>query len=210
MGSYGNDLLLAYGSNQPLLATAASPVNCGLPATPSALGVSSATFAGLGINSAGCVTTNTSANAFLRVPFIGETPTALLTNQYIGLSWYHSMQATFRKQLSYGLTFQVAYTYSKAENNTTLDNDQNTFVQDWARASFDRTHRLISNFSYDLPGVTADGFKGAMLKGWSMSGIVIVQSGLPITLTDRNGGSVYDLRVPQRSHFVRERLTPAS
>jgi hypothetical protein len=29
------------------------------------------------------------------------------------------------------------------------------------------------------------------LKGWSLTGIIIMQSGLPMTLTDPNGGSVY-------------------
>ena len=30
-----------------------------------------------------------------------------------------------------------------------------------------------------------------MLKGWSLTGIVVMQSGLPLTLTDPNGGAVY-------------------
>ena len=30
-----------------------------------------------------------------------------------------------------------------------------------------------------------------MLTGWSLTGIIIIQSGLPMTLTDPNGGSVY-------------------
>jgi hypothetical protein len=32
---------------------------------------------------------------------------------------------------------------------------------------------------------------GTLLKGWSLAGIAIVQSGLPMTLTDPNGGGVY-------------------
>jgi hypothetical protein len=50
-----------------------------------------------------------------------------------------------------------------------------------ARAAFDRTHRLIANFDYQLP----------VIHGWSLTGIVLVQSGLPMTLTDPNGGTVY-------------------
>src|SRR4029077_14104565 len=116
--------------------------------------------------------------------------------QNIGNSWYNSMQATFRKQVSNGLMFQIAYTFSKAESNTTVDNDQRNLALDWARTNFDRTHRLIANYNYELPGLRTNGFAGAVLKGWSTSGIVIIQSGSPMTLLDRSGGSVYGFAGP--------------
>lgn len=191
VGSHGNDLFLLYGSNQPLLASAANPVNCGLPNTPAGLGVTPAIFAALGVNASGCVTTNTSLNAQWRVPVVGDTPNGLLAHQYLGGSWYHSGQATLRQQVSRGLSFQVAYTFSKAEANTTVLNDQRNLALDWAPANFDRRHRLITNFSYDLPAFQRNGFLGAALRGWSLSGIVIVQTGTPMTLTDKGGGGVY-------------------
>src|SRR5207237_5605835 len=135
VGSYGTNLFLFYASNQPLLASPGHPVNCGLPATPAALGVTPAVFATLGVDASGCVTTNTSANAYLRVPIVGESPTALLAHQYLGGSWYHSMQATFRQQISHGVSSQFAYTFSKAEANTTVYNDQRNLDLDWARTS---------------------------------------------------------------------------
>jgi len=196
VGSYGNKLLLAYGSNQPLLAIPGRAVNCGLPNTPAGLGVSAATFVTLGIDPEGCVTTNTSGNAYLRVPIVGETPNALQAHQSIGSSWYHSMQATFKQQISHGLAFQFAYTFSKAEANTTVYNDQRNLNLDWGRTSFDRTHRVITNFSYDLPSLRMNRFAGVLVRGWSISGIVIVQSGTPLSLIDRNGGSVYGFAGP--------------
>jgi len=197
VGSHGDNLLLFYGANQPLLAAPGQPVNCGLPTTPAGLGVSPAVFATLGVDpSTGCVTTNTSTNAYLRVPFVGEAPTALVANQFLGASWYHSMQATFRQQISHGLTFQFAYTFSKAESNTTVYNDQTNLNLDWARTNFDRTHRLITNFNYQLPSIRASGFTGGLLGGWSVSGIVIVQSGAPMSFIDHSGGSVYGFAGP--------------
>jgi hypothetical protein len=197
VGSYAKDLFLFYGSNQPLLATPGHPVNCGLPTTPAALGVTPAVFGTLGVDpSSGCVTTNTSANAYLRVPIVGEAPTGLLAHQYLGASWYHSMQATFRQQIFHGLTSQFAYTFSKSLANTTVYNDQRNLDLDWARTSFDRTHRVITNFTYDFPGLRTNGFVGGLLGGWSVSGIVIVQSGQPMSLTDRGGGSVYGFAGP--------------
>src|ERR1700716_3349748 len=191
VGSHGNNLFLFYGSNQPFLATPGLPVNCGLPNTAAGLGVTPAIFATLGVDASGCITTNTSANAYLRVPIIGEPPTALQAHQYLGGSWYHSAQATFRQQVSHGLSFQVAYTFSKAMSNTTVYNDQRHLNLDWGRTNFDRTHRLIANYTYNLPSFRTERFLGVMLGGWSISGIFILQSGLPMSLTDRKGGSVY-------------------
>jgi len=191
VGSHGNNFFLLYGSNQPFLATPGQPLNCGLPTTAAGLGVTPAIFATLGINAAGCVTTNTSVNAQWRVPIVGDTPTGLLAHQYLGSSWYHSGQATLRQQVTHRLSFQFAYTFSKALANTTVLNDQRNLDLDWAPTSFDRTHRVITNFSYDLPSLMRDGFVGAASRGWSISGIVIVQSGTPMTLTDKNGSAVY-------------------
>jgi hypothetical protein len=162
VGSHGSHLLLSRGLNQPQLATVAQPINCGYDGVPSH-----------------CIATNTSANAAQRVPVLGETQSALLVSEFAGASWYHSLQATLRKPLAKGLSFQVAYTFSKSENDLTVLNDQNNPALAKARASFDRTHRLIANFDYQLP------------RGWSITGIVLAQTGLPLTLTDPNGGAVY-------------------
>src|SRR5207245_10836998 len=99
VGSYGNNLLLAYDSNQRLLATPGQSVNCGLPNTPAGLGVSAAAFATLGVDASGCVTTNTSANAYLRVPIVGDTPTALQAHQPLAAPSYDSMQAASSQQI---------------------------------------------------------------------------------------------------------------
>ncbi|MCZ2155360.1 MAG: hypothetical protein LC114_15890, partial [Bryobacterales bacterium] len=175
VGSYGDRLLLAQGLNQPLLASTTNPLNCGYDGDPEH-----------------CITTNTSLNARQRVPILGETPTALLTSQFVGNSTYHSFQATFRARLAERLSLQSAYTLSKALNNTEVMNDQRRLDLAWGRASFDRAHRLITNFNYELPlPVSHTRFRRALLEGWSVSGIVIVQSGLPMTLTDPNAGAVF-------------------
>ena len=175
VGSYGDQLLIGVGQNQPRLASAANSVNCG--------------YTGVATD---CITTNTAQNAKLRVPILGETPTALLASQFTGKSWYHSMQATLRKQLSHGLTFQAAYTWSKATNNTSIYNDLNNLNLNWARATFDRTHRVITNFDYQMPALAQGrGLRSTMLNGWTLAGIVIIQSGLPMTFTDPAGGGVY-------------------
>lgn len=175
VGSKAADVLYAHGLNQPLLASPANPVNCGYDG-----------------DAAHCITTNTSRNAKQRVPILGETPTALLASEFGAKSWYHSMQATLRGRTAHGLNFQAAYTLSKALSNTTVFNDQTGLSQSKARTSFDRTQRLIANFDYTLPWMAqAHGLQGRLLHGWSLSGIIIVQTGTPMTLTDPSGGAVY-------------------
>jgi hypothetical protein len=129
---------------------------------------------------------NTAANAAQRVPVLGETQNALVTSEFTGTSWYHSMQATLRKPMARGLMFQAAYTFSKALNDVTVLNDQTTLGAAKARASFDRNHRLIANFDWQLPLP-----KHVLTSGWSVTGIVLMQTGLPLTLTDPNGGTVF-------------------
>lgn len=169
VGSYGDHLLISRGLNQPLLATIAQPVNG--------------------------ITTNTSVNAGLRVPYLGETPSALSDNEFAGASAYQSLQATVRSQVWHGLSFQANYTYSRAASNTAIYNDLNNLSLDWARASFDRTHRSTVNFDYQLPSPHRRN-PGRVLGGWSLTGIIIIQSGLPMTLSDPNGGSVYGKAAP--------------
>ncbi len=180
VGSEGRRLLMARGLNQPLLASAAAPVNCG--------------YDGIAGH---CITTNTSQNAKLRVPVLGETPTALSQNSFEGSSAYHSLQVTLRRHASHGLTFQAAYTYSRASTDTSVYNDPSNLALDWARAGFDRTHRFTTNFDYELPRFAqGQGIAGVLSRDWTLAGIIIVQSGLPMTLADPNGGSVYGRAAP--------------
>ena len=104
---------------------------------------------------------------------------------------YHSMQATLRKQLSKGLSFQFSYTLSKSMTNTNVLNDQNNLDLSWARTAFDRRHRITTNFSFTLPNVKRSGLFHSALRDWSVTGLVIMQSGTPLTLTDPFAGGIF-------------------
>jgi len=99
---------------------------------------------------------------------------------------------TLRRQISHGLTFQSAYTFSKATNDTSIYNDLNDLAANWARATFDRTQRSVTNFDYQFPNpLHHAGAAAKLLNGWFTTGIIILQTGLPLTLSDPNGGTVY-------------------
>ena len=141
---------------------------------------------------------NTSANIGLRVPYIGFQPTGLGGTYFDGRSNYHSLQSTLRKAFSNGLSLQASYTFSK--NLTTLgagdssnSNDPLDQDQQYGPTSYNRPHRFILNYQYDLPlpGRHSGGFTGKLLKGWSVSGITTIQSGIPLTFTDSTAGTIY-------------------
>jgi hypothetical protein len=193
VGSRGTHLVAFRNRNlnQPFLASPAHPVNCGLPNTAAGLGVSDAEFAELGIDASGCVITNTTKNAYLRTPIVGEAPTSLEINDQFASSGYHGLQTSLQKRVSGGLAFRVSYTFSKDMSDTgSWLNDQNDGRQNWFRTN--RAHRLVFSYSYELPrpfrsSPVADNLFG----GWFISGVTSIQSGSPLTLSDRRGGSVY-------------------
>jgi hypothetical protein len=60
---------------------------------------------------------------------------------------------------------------------------------DRAVSLFDRTHRLVISYIWEIPGPKSGVF-GNVLGGWQMSGITTLQSGNPFTISqgaDRNG-----------------------
>jgi hypothetical protein len=119
----------------------------------------------------------------------------LLTNA--SFSKYDSLQIEIRKRLSRGFSLQANYTFSKVMTDTD-GNVQSTLVSyltirnpslDIHRASFDQTHRFISNFIYELPIGTGRRWLNSgyapvrkALEGWEVTGIVNVQSGFPFSV----------------------------
>ena len=196
VGSRGERLQTAQQVNEPILATASQPVNCATPVT-------------------GCVTTNTAANAAMRVPILGYNATGLLDFGNEGDSNYHSLQVVLRKHFAKGLQFQASYTFSRAMSDVTglggttqttggnVDsNDPNNRAQQYGPADFNRPQRFVINYYYDFPAYHANrGLAGRLLSGWAWSGVTTVQSGLPITLTDSRGGAVYGFTGSSRAEI---------
>src|SRR5262249_11916300 len=119
-----------------------------------------------------------------------------LTNQ--SFSNYHSLQLEIRRRMSKGLQLQANYTFSKALSDTD-GNVQSTLEQfhtirnitiDKHRASFDQTHRFITNLIYELPFGPGRQFLNSgfaplrkAVEGWQVGGIINVQTGPPLFIT---------------------------
>jgi hypothetical protein len=61
-------------------------------------------------------------------------------------------------------------------------------------STFDRTHRFVLNYLWDLPRpavVARSSIARALLSNWQVAGIITAMSGLPIDIVDSNAGSFY-------------------
>src|SRR5712691_7933053 len=184
-GAKGTHLAVGRGDNQPALASPSNPVN------------------GLTINSV--------ANAPERVPFIGLSP-LVYRLESSGNSIYNSLQATLKKDMSHGLQFLAAYTFSESIDDAgdslgaaigggfgipilgqVVYNDQNNVAAQRGVSDFDRTHRLVLNYTWNLPKLVTErkNVIGKLANGWAFSGIMTLQSGLPFSILDSAAGTLF-------------------
>ncbi len=81
-------------------------------------------------------------------------------------------------------------------------------ISDWP--DFDRTHRLVISYNYDLPfarwaGIENRGF-GKLAHGWSLNGVTTFQSGTPFNIYDTSALTLQD---PDGNNgFTRATLAP--
>jgi len=154
---------------------------------------------------------NTVANANTRVPVLGYSANGgLATTDTNGDSLYNSLQAQLKHQFSHGLLLQIAYTWSKGFTNVntaeagsginppgetlygaTNSNNPLVFGQQYGLSSFNRPQRVVISYVYDLPFKHRDGLPDRLTSGWSISGVTTIQDGLPFSVVNSGGGSIY-------------------
>jgi hypothetical protein len=157
------------------------------------------------------ITTNTVANEELRHQIIGlSRKRGSRYSGNIGFANYSSWQTTLSRRLHRGLYFQAAYTYSKTEDNVSgslstdelnatrngqnggnIYNDQSNPAQNKARGDFDRPHRLVVSYAYDIPVRKNSFMDNPVFRGWTVSGIITYQKGLPFSITDSTSGGLF-------------------
>ena len=149
------------------------------------------------------ITTNTPANAILRAPYQGVDLAVFQQFQFSAESAYESLQLSLTKRLSRGLQLLASYTYAKSIDNASgqalldttailgnqLDPQANRGLSD-----FDRTHRFVVSYLWDLPrpAFASRSTVGRILfSNWQVAGITTTMSGIPFDITDTNAGSFY-------------------
>jgi Carboxypeptidase regulatory-like domain/TonB dependent receptor-like, beta-barrel/TonB-dependent Receptor Plug Domain len=153
------------------------------------------------------ITTNRPDNAPLRAPYQGVEVVNFQQSQSTAQSTYNSLQMSLTKRLSRGLQFLASYTLAKSIDNASgsassvdavdgfpgignqLDNHANRGV-----STFDRTHRFVLSYLWDLPPpafAENSTVSRLLFSNWQAAGIITAMSGLPIDIVDSNAGSFY-------------------
>jgi hypothetical protein len=148
-------------------------------------------------------TESTVENLAQRVPFEGIAGGSYICQTSLD-SNYNSLQTSVTKRSSHGLNFLGSYTFSKNLDFTSglgslsafllsfLSNDQNNPRQARGLNDFDRTHRFVLSFVYQVPKLAAGpALLRRLLAQWQFSGASVLQSGSPITVIDSTAGSIY-------------------
>ena len=116
---------------------------------------------------------------------------SIMLYENAGNSHYNSLQMNLHSQIKRDLTLQAAFTLSRAIDPTTggdlytLSNPYNRSY-DIGPAPLDRTYIGLVNFIYEIPAFRNS--QNRALKtaagGWELSGIVTMESGLPLFITE--------------------------
>lgn len=161
-------------------------------------------------------------------PYPRFTTVALYRNN-VGHSSYHSFQARLDRRLSKGMLFTAAYTFSKliddagsVFDSAILTGPVTTFQ---AADSFNRRlekdvstgnipHVLSSSFVCELPfgkerRFRLEGWRNAAFGGWQLAGIVRLQSGSPVAVTQATNLNAFAGFGVQRPNRLRNPSLPS-
>lgn len=107
-----------------------------------------------------------------------------------GDSLYNSLQTSLSRRFSNGLQFNLAYTLSRVETDSSSDRsdlaqDINNLDAEYALANYDRTHMLGVNFVWELPFFNdpSNRMMYNIAGGWQLSGFARYETGVPLTIT---------------------------
>ncbi len=129
------------------------------------------------------------------LPYKGFRTLSMAQNE--ASAHYNSLQVDLNSQFSRDLQLRAYYTLSRSIDPSTGGSGQdlnpvsNPYVgwrYDLGPSLFDRTHNFSANFIYNIPVLrnSSSRLLKSTLGGWQISGIVTIESGLPINVS---GGS---------------------
>jgi hypothetical protein len=134
--------------------------------------------------------------------FLGNplAPQGIYVLSHLGVSRYDALQLTLTRRPARGLSLSASYVLSKVLSN--LDDYRQGAIDpylclndpalEWAPSPFNVAQAVKAYSTWELPFSQSRGsarsLSGRLLSGWSISGIVMAQSGAPFSLL--SGGTV--------------------
>ncbi len=102
-------------------------------------------------------------------------------------SLYNGFQVGVTRRFTDGLSFGLAYTLSKSEDDGSLQRDVIPNAYDastlWGPSDFDRRHVMVINGIYEFPFFRdRSTLKGKVLGGWAISATSQLQTGTPVSI----------------------------
>jgi hypothetical protein len=191
-GICGTAITNPYSAGEPIITsqnfqTGGPPINTICPTVPNAPpmvnGVAITSAAENNVLVAACGASTDP----LRTAFPGYSNLTFLRDA--ANSIYHALQVSAHRSVG-DLTLSLSYTYSHSIDDSS-DRSDTAFVNTYdfaanrGNSSFDQRHALSLSYVYGLPFFkNASGFSHVALGGWQVSGITVVQTGTPVSVTN--------------------------
>ena len=166
--------------------------------------------------------------AQLMKPFPQYTTVSLYRNN-VGTTIYHGFYTKLEQRFSRGLSYLVSYTRSKlmddassvfdasiltgpVANYPVADSFNRHLERDYSNG--DIPHVFVASAVWDLPfgagrRASATGVIGALVNDWTLTGVVTLQSGMPIAVTQTTNNNAFAGFGTQRPNLVGDPTLPA-
>ncbi len=167
--------------------------------------------------------------AQLLKPFPRFTTVSLFRNN-VGNTNYNALQMKIERRLSKGVSFLIAYTRSKLIDEASSVFDASILTGPIANfpvadsfnrklerdvSSGDIPNVFVASFTCELPfgsgrAFSPLGFAGRILRGWELAGVVTLQSGLPLAVTQATNFNAFAGFGAQRPNRIADPELPDS
>ena len=166
--------------------------------------------------------------AQLLKPYPQYTTVSLYRNN-VGTTIYHGFYTKLEQRFSRGLSYLVSYTRSKLMDDASSVFDASILTGPVANFpvadSFNRTlerdystgdipHVFVASAVWDIPfgagrRQSAGGVMGALVNDWTLTGVLTLQSGMPLAVTQTTNNNAFAGFGTQRPNLVGDPTLPA-
>ena len=169
----------------------------------------------------------TITNAQLLKPYPQYTTVSLYRNN-VGTTIYHGFYAKLEQRFSRGMSYLVSYTRSKLMDDASSVFDASILTGPVANFpvadSFNRRlerdystgdipHVFVASAVWDIPfgagrRSRAGGVLGAVVNGWTVTGVLTLQSGIPLAITQTTNNNAFAGFGTQRPNLIGDPTLP--